>query len=421
MKKTEGLSVCLAFVASLVLAAEPVDVPELMRTFDGREVKDLATWEKVRKPELKRYFIENMFGVRPPTAEKPEVAFEPAAPDKVMPGGKVVRKMMRITCHGPYGDLSFVATAFIPDSRSPVPSFLLISGRNPEKDLDPEQKIRSGFWPVEEIVGRGYAAIAFFHGDIAPDNGNPETAHLTGVFPCYELATNRNDSSWATLSAWAWGASRVMDWIGTEPLLDEKRVAVVGQSRGGKTALLAGVTDERFAMICANDSGNAGAKLSSIDLPLSQFYAEYAVSRFTYWFCGNFWKCFANRDRRIDKAEEFHAWHPASKRLEVDQHEWIALLAPRLVAVASATDDPWAGPEGEFHAARLASPAWELYGEKGLCASRFPQPMQHLKDGCVSYHLREGKHALTPYDWRCYMDFADKHGWNSSSSTTNDR
>ena len=206
-----------------------------------------------------------------------------------------------------------------------------------------------------------------------------------------------------------------MDWIETEPTLDAKRVAIIGHSRGGKAALLAGVTDERFAMVCSNDSGNGGAKLASIDLPKSQFYAEYAASRFTYWFCGNFWTYFANRDRAVTQVEAFRAkypWSPISGKLEVDAHEWIALIAPRLVAVGSASEDDWAGPEGEFHAARLASPAWELYGKKGLCATQYPAPMQHLKDGCVSYHLREGKHSLTAYDWKCYLDFADRHGWS---------
>ena len=86
-------------------------------------------------------------------------------------------------------------------------------------------------------------------------------------------------------------------------------------------------------------------------------------------------------------------------------------MAPRLVCIGSATEDAWAGQEGEYYAGILASPAWELYGKKGLVANAFPPPEKPLQEGCVSYHLRTGKHNLTPYDWKCYMDFADRHGW----------
>ena len=101
----------------------------------------------------------------------------------------------------------------------------------------------------------------------------------------------------------------------------------------------------------------------------------------------------------------------AEREWSVDQHEFIALMAPRLVCIASATEDAWAGPEGEYWSGVLASPAWELYGKKGLVADGFPPPERPLQDGCISYHLRTGKHNLTPYDWSCYMDFADRHGW----------
>ena len=114
MTKAERLFACLAFFAGWASAVEPVDVPELMRTFDGREVRDLATWEKVRKPELRKYFVENMFGVRPPAAEKPEVSFSAIGPDKVMMGGKAVRKRIRASWTGPRGPWSFVFTAFVP-------------------------------------------------------------------------------------------------------------------------------------------------------------------------------------------------------------------------------------------------------------------------------------------------------------------
>ena len=373
-----------------VSAAQPENVPELMTTFDGTNVSTREQWETIRAPELLKEFTTEEYGKRP-VERPPALAFEKAEPDKVMMDGQAIRKRIRVMYAGPYGGGTFTFTAFIPRQEKPAPAFLLICNRNPDENIDPERQVKSGFWPAEEIVARGYAAIAFWNGDIAPDwnTGNRE-----GVFACFEPPGRRKGHAlWGTLSAWAWGASRVMDWIETEPLLDAKHVAVVGHSRGGKTALVTGVYDKRFAMACSNDSGCSGAKLNHIDLPKSE-HLHQIVRSFPYWFCANYMQ---------------HV--NAEKDWRVDQHEFIALIAPRLVCIASASEDAWAGQEGEFYAGLLASPAWELYGKKGLVADGFPAPETPLQEGCISYHLRTGKHNLTPYDWNCYMDFADRHGW----------
>ena len=392
MKKN---SVLLAFAvaASLAFAAAPVpkDVPELLAAFNGEKIATSEQWEKVRAPELLDTFVREEYG-RWPDPGAYSVSFEVAEPDAVMMGGKAVRKRVRISYKGDRGARSFVATAFIPVCKKPVPAFLLICNRIPEENIDPSREKKSGFWPAEEIVDRGYAAIAFWNGDIAPDwnTGNTEGVFATVKGP---KTRSRRFESWGTLAAWAWGASRVMDWIETEPLINSRRVAVVGHSRGGKTALVAGVYDKRFAMACSNDSGCSGAKLNHIDLPESES-VDIIVRSFSYWFCPNYIRI-VNREKE---------WN-------VDQHQFVALMAPRLVCIASATEDAWAGPEGEYFSGILASPAWELYGKKGLVADAFPAPEHPLQEGCISYHLRTGKHNLTPYDWKCYMDFADRHGW----------
>ena len=418
-----AVSAAAAVISAAVAAAvpEPCGVPELLSAFDGRAVADRATWEGVRRPELMDRFLDCMYGRLPPSAENPEVSFAPEGPDAVMMDGKAVRKRVRIHYRGPYGAGSFVALAFIPVSARPVPAFLLICNRKPSENLDPTRERKSGFWPAEEIVERGYAAVAFFNGDVAPETYNPATAFLSGVFPCYERPQDRTDTSWGTLRAWAWGASRVMDWICDEPLLDAKRVAVVGHSRGGKTSLLAGATDSRFAMTCVNCSGCGGAKLAHVDLPDSEYYAIFLASRVTYWFCGAFQRHCMNHDRRIEKIDAWASrWPHVAAGMDFDQHELAALVAPRLLAIASATEDHGAGPVGEFHTARLASPAWGLYGLEGLRAAEFPKPMAPSLGGCVCYHLREGKHDLTPYDWGVYMDFADLHGWRAESDGRQD-
>ena len=371
---------------------EPRNVPELMTTFAGDRVTTVEQWEKVRAPELLDEFEREEYGRRP-VERPPTLAFREESPDVVMMDGRAVRKRIRAVYSGPYGGGSFVFTAFMPVQPRPAPAFLLICNRDPAENIDPERRAKSDFWPAEEIVARGYAAIAFSNKEIAPDCN---VGNTRGVFAAFEdLEAYRQPDQWGTLAAWAWGASRIMDWIEAEPILDARHVAVVGHSRGGKAALVAGVYDRRFAMACSNDSGCSGAKLNHVDLPESEHLCQIARS-FPYWFCRNYLT---------------HV--NAEKRWRVDQHEFIALMAPRLVCIASATEDKWAGPEGEYLGGLLASPAWELYGKKGLVADGFPAPETPLQEGCISYHLRTGKHNLTSYDWARYMDFADRHGWRT--------
>ena len=393
------VAVALASVASAQPAAEskvqvanpePRNVPELMVTKAGNKVTDVATWEKVRRPELLDVFLENEYGRRP--VERPDtLAFETAEPDKPMMDGKAIRKRVRASWKGPCGSQGFVFTAFIPVTAKerPAPGFILICNRPPAANIDPERVKKSEFWPAEEIVARGYAALAFWNGDVAPDNARSNCTQ--GVHACW--AKGRTADSWGALSAWAWGASRVLDWVETEPLLDAKHFGVVGHSRGGKTSLLAGVTDTRFAMACVNDSGCSGAKLNHIDLPKSESIARI-TKVFPHWFCLNY---------RNFAGKEFE--------MGFDQHMMVALMAPRAVAIASASKDHWAGQRGEYASALLASPAWELYGKRGLVSDGFPNPGEARQDGTVSYHLREGVHNLTLHDWNRYMDFADRLGW----------
>lgn len=353
----------------------------------------LATLESfaMTRAKARKWFFDNVYGNRPTTAEKPDVSFASIDRGTVMMDGAALRKRVMITVKGPHGTLTFPVTAFIPtQTKRPVPAFLLICNRPPSKNIDPERAVKSPFWPAEEIVARGYAALAFHNGDVAPDTN---TGNTQGVFALYEKPGQHALDGWGTLSAWAWGASRVMDWIETEPLLDAKHVAVVGHSRGGKTALIAGVTDPRFAMVCSNDSGCSGAKLNKMNLPESESIGVINT-RFSYWFCSN-----------------YIAWSNRDKAVPHDQDEFLALIAPRLLCVASATEDHWAGQRGEFEAARRASVAWQEAGTKGLVADVFPAPETPLQEGSVSYHLRTGKHDLTSYDWKCYMDFAKRHGW----------
>ena len=285
---------------------------------------------------------------------------------------------------------------WIPKSSRPVPAFVHSSPRPAETAADPNGPRPGYLLPVEKIVSRGYAAIAYCNQEVALDWHLSPAVPTNGAFKALgpRDIDARAPHEWGILSAWAWGMSRIMDWIETEPLIDAKHVAAVGLSRNGKTALVAGAFDERFALTISCCSGCGGAKLNHMHLPYSESIKQIGIAH--RWFSPEYTKEWTGRDRDTP----------------FDQHMLLALVAPRLLYVSSAKDDDWAGPCGEFASALLASPAWELYGEKGLVAPiGFPETDKPLQEGRVGYHFRTGRHAIMSYDWDRYIDFADRHGW----------
>lgn len=388
------LAVHVVFYATAIEFSTPQNVPPLFEI--GGPGRSEKSWREIRRPELLKLLATEVYGQRP--VERPQhLVFTGAEPDAVMMDGSALRKRIRIEYGGRYGTNSFVLTAFIPRVKKPAPSFLFINNRPPEENIDPTRKVKSGFWPAEEIVARGYAAITFFIGDVAPDKQHGNTR---GAFAAFEDVERqyRSQTSWGALSVWAWAASRVLDWIETEPTLDASHVAVIGHSRGGKTALVAAAWDERFAMACSSCSGTGGAKLNHVDLPASE-HIVLSVSSHQFWYCRRYTQ-WVNRDAQAP----------------FDQHMLVALIAPRLVCIGSATEDSHAGPFGEYCTARYASPAWEVFGKKGFVSSGFPSPESPQQEGDISYHIRSGKHDLTPYDWGVYLDFADRHGWKGTEN-----
>lgn len=368
------------------------------------EFESLKEWKKVHRPAIMDFFLTDVYGHYPQKQVTPRFELLEQS-DKAL-GGKAVRKQVAIHLDGmdtpillliyqPAGVKgkvpAFVGMNFKGNHQINIDPEIIISANAPTgKDLgtDAPRGAASSRWPLEEIVGAGYAVATIYRGDVDPDH---DDGFKNGIHPLFYRAgqTKPDAEEWGTIGAWAWGLSRVMDYLEQDKSIDHKRVAVVGHSRLGKTSLWAGATDERFAIVISNDSGCGGAALSV--RKVGETVAKINKS-FPHWFCDN-----------------YNKYNDNEEALLVDQQGLIALIAPRPVYVASATEDTWADPEGEFLSALYASPVYELYGKKGLAVSSMPKPEQPSIEGYVGYHIRTGKHDITLYDWQQYIKFANKY------------
>lgn len=377
---------CAVAAASLTLSvqAAELNLPDPLTLQKGGKVTTAASWNDQRRAEILELFRTNIYG-RAPIGRPDNLKFEliDTAPDAM--DGKATRKQIKISYRGPGGEGTVKLILFVPNGApKPAPCLMLICNR-PPSNIDPTRAEKSPFWPAEQMIARGYAAAAFYNADVAPDTRDAWTKGAHAIFDHPPRAAD----AWGTIAAWAWGASRCLDYLESDRDIDAKKVAVVGHSRGGKTALWAGAEDQRFAMVVSNDSGSTGAALAR---GKGGEHIRDINKNFPHWFCDNY--------KRFDDREA---------ELPVDQHMLAALIAPRLLYIASASEDSWADPKHEFLSAVHATPVFRLLGMKGLSTFEFPAPDSPVHEGSIGYHLRTGKHNLTEYDWQCFMDFADKH------------
>jgi pimeloyl-ACP methyl ester carboxylesterase len=373
--------------AAVFVSGAELNLPDPLVMHSGEKAISTEIWRSKRRPEILELFRENVYG-RAPVGRPQDMKFAVTDLSEDALDGKARRKLVTISYRGPGGEGAIHLVLFVPkNAREPAPCFLLICNRGQE-NIDPTRKVKSPFWPAEQIVARGFAAAVFLNADVAPDK---DDGFSSGVHKIFAPADGRKPDSWGTIAAWSWGASRVMDYLETDKDIDVKRVAVVGHSRGGKAALWAGAEDERFAMMVSNESGSTGAALAR---GKGGEHIQDINAHFPYWFCQNY-KRYNNREQD----------------LPVDQHMLLALAAPRLLYVASASEDAWSDPKAEFQSAVAAGPVYRLFGTDGVSSNQMPKPEAPLQAGHIGYHLRTGKHNLTEYDWDRFMDFAKKHGW----------
>ena len=228
-------------------------LPDPLTALDGRKVTTPRMWTNGRRNEILELFRENVYGRVPDT--RFTKSFKVINEDKNAMGGTATLKQVDITIGTEKGSLVIHLVLFVPNNvPGPVPVFLLIDNRGPA-NTDPSRKVKSEFWPAEEVIARGYAIAEFYNADVDPDNFDD---FKNGIHALLDQEQRPSDA-WGTIAAWAWGASRCMDYFETDKDINKKKVAVLGHSRGGKTALWAGAEDERFSMVISNESGTTGA------------------------------------------------------------------------------------------------------------------------------------------------------------------
>ena len=389
-------------------------LPDPLLVHGGAKITTGAAWEEHGQPATLKLFAEQMYGVAP--AGKPEgLAFELDREVEDALQGKAIRREYVVTFakdRGPRVRLLL----YLPKGaegedgeKKPVPAFLGLNFRgNQTVEADPRITLHEGYvlggkkegdnrelaeasrgraagrWPAEMLVSRGYALATACCGDLDPDF---DDGFRNGVHALYPEEGERGPEQWGTIAAWAWGLSRLLDILEEIPEVDANRVGVIGHSRLGKTSLWAGANDRRFALAISNNSGCGGAALSK------RAFGETVgrINRsFPHWFNGNFKKYNENEGD-----------------LPFDQHQLIALMAPRPVYVASATADRWADPKGEFLSLVHAEPVYQLYHDAPFGFTEHPRPGRCV-GRVMGYHLREGKHDITPEDWKHYLEFADR-------------
>ena len=357
----------------------------------GVAVSTREQWP-ARRAEILELFREHVYGRRPGRPDLLRFEVVEHQP-KAMDGAATLKRVAVVSEHQGRQH-RFELILFLPNARvGAVPTFLLLNNR-PISNTDPTRAERSPFWPAEEMIARGYGIASLQVGELAPDNAKQFTEGVIRLFEGETTGTRPADAG-AALAAWSWGASRALDYFETDPQVDARRVAVVGHSRGGKAALWTGAEDERFALVVSNDSGEGGAALARRNF--GETTARINTS-FPFWFNANF-KRFNGRETEMP----------------VDQHMLLALMAPRALYVASADQDLWADPRGEFLALAHSSPVYALFGEPAIAADAMPPIDTPLIVGRRGYHVRTGGHNLTPYDWAQFATLADGLGWKAAN------
>ncbi len=395
MKRNIFLSALMILFAVNLFSQQ--NIPELLTAQNGNTISSAKQWEKIRRPEILAMVETEIYGVVPGELKIAEVKL--LEQDDQALNGKAIRKQVKLTFRGNQKELSVELLLYLPKGKKSYPTFLGYNfGGNHiilndtaihiAKEWNGAARprgVETANWEVEKLINAGCGVATMYYWDIAPDRED----FSIGIYPLlYKPGqTKPANNEWGSLAAWAWGLSRALDYLKTDKQVDGSNVIVIGHSRLGKAALWAGARDQRFAAVIANNSGCGGASIYRDKAGETLLKMN---NRFPRWTAVNF-----------KKYTEYESLLP------FDQHMVLAMVAPRPLYVASASEDAWADPKNEFKSAFYATQVYHLYRLKGIESNIFPALNTPVGE-TVSYHIRNGKHDILAYDWDQYINFAKK-------------
>jgi hypothetical protein len=393
MKKQKTISLLLIFFFSLQMSyaqnyeeskVGEYQLPELLVTESGQTISTPEQWEKIRRPEILNLFENHVYGQVPKDFD--DIKFKVINRDKKAMTGNATLKEVAITVTRNNKSVTMNLLMFTPNKvKKPVPMFLVINHRG-IKTMDVTRQNKDGFWPAEQVIEAGYGISGFDVIDVSPDD---KVKFTEGILDQLYPEQLEMDNGMRALGAWGWGAARAIDYFEKDKSVDATKINSVGHSRGGKSSLWCGAQDKRVAITISNESGNSGAALSRRNFGET---VDRITTNFPYWFCPNYRQYPNNEDN-----------------LPVDQHMLIALIAPRAVYVASADEDLWADPKGQYLALKEAQLVFKLYGIETNLPEEMPEVNQQIIRSHAGFHNRKGKHNMTPYDWQQFIRFADSY------------
>ena len=294
--------------------------------------------------------------------------------DKVFCAGKAPIERFILHAQTGAGEVQFPFSVCLPQktAKKKVVVFLSFDKEIPNKYL-----------PAEELIDSAWGFACIHYESVTSDT--PEIDENARILSAGEKERV------GKLMVWAWSAMRVADYLLTREDIDCKNLAIAGHSRLGKTALIVGAFDSRFAFVHSNCSGVAGASLYSMHEEQHEDIKILAEIR-PYWF-----------------SQKYQSYVGKERELPFDQHYLMGLIAPRVLSVGSAEKDIRANPQGELEGARAASAAWERLGKTGLIAPNSAKVGENYHEGNVGYYMREGRHYFSREDWQRALSFFDKH------------
>ncbi|HEU5118941.1 MAG TPA: hypothetical protein VFT74_20285, partial [Isosphaeraceae bacterium] len=365
----------------------PYTLPDPLVEAGGERVTSAEQWFRVRRPEILNFYREEIYGRVPDTA--PNVIWEVAETDASARDSTAILKRvvgrMSVRPNAPRMSLTLYLPAKATDR---VPVLLdLTFGFGPRGS--------AGFDPVAELLQRGWGYASLKYGEIQPDRPDRWTEGVIGL--SLRSGQSRPDpDEWGTISAWAWGVSRAIDFLESDPAINPRRIAITGASRLGKTVLWAAAQDERVAAVFAVVPGEMGASLIRRDWGET---LDDMAQNFAYQFAGNLQK-----------------WVGRWDALPIDQHLLIALIAPRPVYFNGGMSDQWSDPKGEFLALVAAGPVYRLLGAKDLGITEVPPLDRPVTEGDLAFHYHSRGHTAVPTDWKAFLDFAEREALHADAN-----